>query len=129
MLRMTLVFTGFAFTVHVPADEKEHGAQHEGEGSEDEAQEVSHARTRSGFPVRDRCPFLLSVSALRAIEARGCRTVAHAVQLHVGGFHAPAVTGPQGDPAASLRRDSGPTAARARRRCRNGSKQGTVHAH
>lgn len=39
-----MVFTGFALAVHVPADEKEHGAQHEGEGSEDEAEEVSHWR-------------------------------------------------------------------------------------
>jgi len=35
---MAFVFAGFALGVHVPADEKEHGAQYEGEGSEDEAE-------------------------------------------------------------------------------------------
>ena len=49
MLRMTLVFTGFAFTVHVPADEKEHGAQHEGEGSEDEAKKSTMREPVAGF--------------------------------------------------------------------------------
>lgn len=43
MLPVT-VFAGFAFRVHVPSDEEEGGAEHEGEGSEDEAEDVNHWR-------------------------------------------------------------------------------------
>ena len=44
---LAMMFTGFALAVHVPTDEKEHGAQHEGEGSEDEAEEVNHGGASS----------------------------------------------------------------------------------
>ena len=51
-----MVFTGFALAVHVPADEEEHGTQHEGEGSEDEAEEVNHGGEGTASHGRSRVP-------------------------------------------------------------------------